>query len=427
MNIEKIGDFIRDKRKAMNLTQGELADIIQVSHQAVSRWENGENLPDVQKLSELAILFRVTIDEIVNAGNIEINETRPKSNLSFLSMINKVITVVSLVLYFVLLYSTGVYWIPFLVLFILIIGFAMLYVIPFNALKDKTQEDFKCVRSSIMVNAGAIVTSLMSLVTFYSDNTFIIWVLSLLFVLIVLIYPIHFLLKIYEINHYTDDHINLVMMIKRDKYIIPFIRTLVIFLVAAGLTLAIRYGIDILWPELAHIESLYIFQISFAVVLLGSLVPIIILRNQFNFLNIILMALFISTIANWIFILTFVDELYFFNSLEYSNRIGTMNLIYDINGYLLLSILAFAIFFFVKFKSRFISGMRLTLYLLIISILMMFMIDFAYYFDYAGTFNLGGIFCFDENMVFYYIGLLFVVLFMGDWLIFTKHKTKALD
>ena len=47
MNSEKIGKFIKEIRKKNNLTQKELADKYGVTYQAVSKWENGINLPDI--------------------------------------------------------------------------------------------------------------------------------------------------------------------------------------------------------------------------------------------------------------------------------------------------------------------------------------------------------------------------------------------
>jgi transcriptional regulator with XRE-family HTH domain len=47
MNPEKIGQFIKEIRVKNNLTQKDLADKYNVTYQAVSKWENGKNLPDI--------------------------------------------------------------------------------------------------------------------------------------------------------------------------------------------------------------------------------------------------------------------------------------------------------------------------------------------------------------------------------------------
>lgn len=61
----KIGNVIRDKRRAAELTQEELAAKLGVSFQAVSRWENGAAYPDLELLPVLAGLFSVTVDELL--------------------------------------------------------------------------------------------------------------------------------------------------------------------------------------------------------------------------------------------------------------------------------------------------------------------------------------------------------------------------
>ena len=53
MNQEKIGLYIKEKRKAKNLTQQELAEKLSVSYKTISKWECGKGLPDVSKMLDL--------------------------------------------------------------------------------------------------------------------------------------------------------------------------------------------------------------------------------------------------------------------------------------------------------------------------------------------------------------------------------------
>ena len=50
MNVEKIGEFISKRRKECNLTQDALANKIYVTNKAVSRWETGKSLPEIETL-----------------------------------------------------------------------------------------------------------------------------------------------------------------------------------------------------------------------------------------------------------------------------------------------------------------------------------------------------------------------------------------
>lgn len=60
----EIGKKIRDLRVAKGITQDNLAEVLGVSPQAVSKWECSTTTPDIQLLPELAIYFGVTIDEL---------------------------------------------------------------------------------------------------------------------------------------------------------------------------------------------------------------------------------------------------------------------------------------------------------------------------------------------------------------------------
>ena len=62
-----IGENIRNLRKAKDVTQEELAEILGVSCQSVSRWENGTCYPDMELLPMLADYFCVTVDRLIGA------------------------------------------------------------------------------------------------------------------------------------------------------------------------------------------------------------------------------------------------------------------------------------------------------------------------------------------------------------------------
>jgi len=62
---KKIGEYLLEKRKEKGITQAQLADQMGVTYQAVSRWEKGDSIPDIEILSNLADYYSVTIDEIL--------------------------------------------------------------------------------------------------------------------------------------------------------------------------------------------------------------------------------------------------------------------------------------------------------------------------------------------------------------------------
>lgn len=66
MNQVKIGSFLKKLRNEKGLTQEKLAEHFHVSSRTVSRWETGNNMPDLAVLVEIADYFRVDIREIIN-------------------------------------------------------------------------------------------------------------------------------------------------------------------------------------------------------------------------------------------------------------------------------------------------------------------------------------------------------------------------
>ena len=71
MNQEKVGQLIKKLRQDNKLTQAELAEKLGVTYQAVSKWENGKNVPDIATLKEISKLFNIDIDDIINGEKKE--------------------------------------------------------------------------------------------------------------------------------------------------------------------------------------------------------------------------------------------------------------------------------------------------------------------------------------------------------------------
>lgn len=70
----KIGDKIKELRKKQDVTQEKLAAYLNISYQAISKWENGIALPDVTLIPQIAHFFGVTADELLGMKDVEVSE-----------------------------------------------------------------------------------------------------------------------------------------------------------------------------------------------------------------------------------------------------------------------------------------------------------------------------------------------------------------
>lgn len=70
MDSKKIGAYIKELRIKNNLSQSQLAEKLSVTKQAISKWENGRGLPDIEMLKQLSTIFNVKIDEIIQGEHI---------------------------------------------------------------------------------------------------------------------------------------------------------------------------------------------------------------------------------------------------------------------------------------------------------------------------------------------------------------------
>ena len=94
MNQEQIGKFIKDLRKQNNLTQKDLAEKYGVTYQAVSKWENGKNIPDISLIRQMSKDFNISVEDILD-GNININ--KKNGNKKYFYLLSIIIIIIFLI------------------------------------------------------------------------------------------------------------------------------------------------------------------------------------------------------------------------------------------------------------------------------------------------------------------------------------------
>lgn len=101
MNQEKIGNFIKELRLKNNLSQQKFAEKLNVTSQAVSKWENGKNIPDLAIMLEISKLFNVEIDEIVKGEfkkSVKLPNMNKKKNIIIIILVVIIIILFSLLI-----------------------------------------------------------------------------------------------------------------------------------------------------------------------------------------------------------------------------------------------------------------------------------------------------------------------------------------
>ena len=88
MDQEKIGKFISECRKNKNLTQQELAEILNVTNKTISRWENGKTMPDISLFKQLCEILDITINELLSGEKIAKKDYQEKLEENILNTID---------------------------------------------------------------------------------------------------------------------------------------------------------------------------------------------------------------------------------------------------------------------------------------------------------------------------------------------------
>lgn len=89
----KLGEKIYNLRTAKNLSQGDLAEMLGVSRQSISKWENSSAMPDLEKIIKLSDIFEVSIDELVKGDTTfadkQTNTTGATPKVEYVQVVQK--------------------------------------------------------------------------------------------------------------------------------------------------------------------------------------------------------------------------------------------------------------------------------------------------------------------------------------------------
>lgn len=86
MDQIKIGKFIAKLRKAKNITQSELAEMLNITDRAISKWENGVCLPDASNIPNLCKILNISINDLFSGEIVDMKEKEKKLEENLLEM-----------------------------------------------------------------------------------------------------------------------------------------------------------------------------------------------------------------------------------------------------------------------------------------------------------------------------------------------------
>lgn len=192
MDLNKISNFIKTKRKELGITQEELAEKLFVTEKAVSRWETGRGTPDISLLIPLSKELKVEISELLNGEDykkktneveqlIEYNEMIKSSRYNFyfkLTIIFYILSVLTFLVYLRFEYDPNIELNYFIRLFMIVIASIFIIVgnqIYSNNYVEKVENKKKIVKFSqgiVFLYYGVLLFNMVIFARYHSINNY---------------------------------------------------------------------------------------------------------------------------------------------------------------------------------------------------------------------------------------------------------------
>ena len=89
MNQAKIGKFIAECRKKNKLTQKQLAEILNLTDRAISKWETGKSMPDSSIMLELCSVLKITVNDLLSGEVVVMDNYNEKLESNLIEIIKE--------------------------------------------------------------------------------------------------------------------------------------------------------------------------------------------------------------------------------------------------------------------------------------------------------------------------------------------------
>lgn len=89
MDQIRIGKFIAETRKSINLTQRQLADALSISDKTVSKWECGKGLPDVSLMLPLCNILNITVNDLLSGEKVSEADYQKKAEGNMMNLMKE--------------------------------------------------------------------------------------------------------------------------------------------------------------------------------------------------------------------------------------------------------------------------------------------------------------------------------------------------
>ena len=89
MNQVEIGKFIAKCRKEKNLTQAQLAEKLNITDRAVSKWETGKSMPDSSIMLEVCEILGITVNELLSGEEVDMENYEKKADENLIALKRK--------------------------------------------------------------------------------------------------------------------------------------------------------------------------------------------------------------------------------------------------------------------------------------------------------------------------------------------------
>ena len=144
-----IAKNIIDLRRAADITQAQLAEKLNYSDKAVSKWERGEAIPSVTTLKEIADLFGVTVDYLISAEHEtenqikrEFSERRRRNHLIITLLSTTIVWLIATIIYVSISLSTEFRLSKAWLVFVFAVPISCVIALVFNSIWGKKKRNF---------------------------------------------------------------------------------------------------------------------------------------------------------------------------------------------------------------------------------------------------------------------------------------------